>query len=129
MIDLLEFIKTSERKMRHTMPQIKDFEAFSKDLKENEIEQGSEKVDASGLRPTQKNFNQAKVDDMKETGDWKKKPIIISSDDFIIDGHHRWLAAKQLKEKIEVCRVDLEATEVLDFVKGKAYVETKGVKE
>lgn len=121
---LLEFLK-----MRHTMPQIVDHDAFMADLKQDSITVTQSSRPAKELKPTQKNFNQEKVDDMKESGDWSKKPIVISSDDKIIDGHHRWLAAKQLKKDIDVCIIDLPVRGLLEFLKGKPYIEKKGVKE
>lgn len=125
----LEFLKVSDRKMRHSMPQLKDFKAFSADLEKEGHHYTKKARDPADLRPTQKNFNQEKVSNMKESGDWSNKPIITSEDDFIIDGHHRWLAAKQLKEKIATCELDMTAESVFKFVKNKPYVETKTLKE
>lgn len=60
---------------------------------------------------------------------WKSKPIIVSNDDYVIDGHHRWLAAAKLNEKIPARVVDKTAEELLDFVKDKSYIEKRTIKQ
>ena len=55
---------------------------------------------ASTLKATQSNFNVDKIVDkisnIKTLG--KAKPLIVSSDNYIIDGHHRWFSKKTLVE-------------------------------
>jgi ParB-like chromosome segregation protein Spo0J len=69
------------------------------------------------LLPTQTDFNQDKVDQIKS--DWNyivgnQKPIIASKEDgFVLDGHHRFFAAKQLGTGINVIFVDLPINKLL----------------
>ncbi|ASD50458.1 hypothetical protein FDI24_gp176 [Acidovorax phage ACP17] len=116
-------------KRRHAMPQIKDFDAFMKDLEANDIAVVTISVDPEELKPTQGNFNEAKVKAMLADKSWSKNPIVSSDDDFVLDGHHRWLAAANAKQFIKSRVVDLPIDELLDFVKGKPYVETKALHE
>ena len=47
----------------------------------------------SQLRPSQGNFNTHKIHEfMGKERDELRKPIIVSSDHYVIDGHHRWIA-------------------------------------
>jgi hypothetical protein len=52
------------------------------------------------LKPTLKNIKKNKIHKMKNHVNTSKliKPIIISNDNFIIDGHHRWYVRKNLIE-------------------------------
>ena len=52
------------------------------------------------LKPTLKNIKKNKIHKMKQNINTSKliKPIIISNDNFIIDGHHRWYVRKNLIE-------------------------------
>lgn len=114
---------------RHTMPQLTDFDGFKKDLEKSDIDLSLKSLDPKKLDPTQSNFNQDKVDRMKEDDGWTRKPIITSRDGYVIDGHHRWLAAKQLGKQLKAQVVDMDAEEIFDFCKDKAYVEKKGINE
>lgn len=116
-------------KRRHAMPQIKDFDAFMADLAENDHAVVTLTVDPNELIPTQGNFSDEKVDKMVKDGGWNSKPIISSDDDFVLDGHHRWLAAVAAGKVIKTRVVDMKIEELLDFVKDKPYVETRGINE
>jgi hypothetical protein len=115
-------------KRRVDIPQLTNFDAFHKDLVDSGHQLGHDYVEPNTLTPTQKHFNQEKVDKLKENG-WGDKGIIISNDDYVIDGHHRWLAAHQMGEKIKARRASLDCDELLDFCKGKPYVEKKTLSE
>ena len=55
------------------------------------------------LIPTQKEINEDKalkiMEKMLKQKFSKKNPIVISKDNYILDGHHRWAALKLLKKK------------------------------
>lgn len=115
---------------RCDMPQLTDFDAFSKDLSDCGHSMKSETRETKHLEPTQKHFNQEKVDKIVADGAHKTgKPIIVSQDDKITDGHHRWKAADQEGDKIATKKVSLKLDDLLDFVKGKPYVEKKNLDE
>ena len=87
-------------------------------------------VSIFAFRPTnsQGNFNEEKVEFLRKQKN-KGKPIITSNDDYVIDGHHRWLAAAQDHGEVDCRVVDMTAEELFAFLKGKDYVEFKTLKE
>lgn len=100
---------------RANMPQIDDIDGFVKYLNKFGID--SELVSLSNvdsISPTQTDFNQEKVDQIKSNWSRDSKPIIASKvDGFILDGHHRYYSAKQLGEGINVIFVDLPINKLL----------------
>lgn len=121
--------KAGLNKRRHAMPQIADYSAFKKDLDENDIAVVDMDIPAAELTPTQGNFSEEKVNTIRADKKAKHKPIITSSDDFVLDGHHRWLAAAQDDGEVACRVVDMPMDELLDFVEGKPYVENKKLNE
>lgn len=78
------------------------------------------KTSPKSLTPSQKDFNSKKVEAIKEN--LKKdssnfKPIWISKDGFIIDGHHRWKASIDILKEIPVIQVQLKRKAALDYFK------------
>lgn len=121
-------INKSLGRMRHGMPQLGKFDSFLADLNKNKIKSAVHEIVPKSLTPTQKNFNQEKVDKMKEGG-WGDKPIISSKDNYVVDGHHRWLAAHQAGKKIKSRVIDMNCEDLLDFLDGKKYVQKKKINE
>jgi ParB-like chromosome segregation protein Spo0J len=55
---------------------------------------------ARELKPSQKEISRERIDDLIENENILKKvlvPLVISSDNYVVDGHHRW-AAYRLKK-------------------------------
>lgn len=126
--DSVPGIKDGKGVRRVDMPQINDFDAFTKDLEAN----GTPMREPKGYKPTaltplQKHFNQDKVDLMKNQKE--HKPIIISSDNKIIDGHHRWMAAKQGGSEVHARMVGMRHADLMTFLKDKPYVGSKKLNE
>lgn len=99
---------------RDKMPQIAkdDYPKFFEYLKEKGATFTTQKVDPKSLKPIQGEFSDAGT--LKALNNNKlEKPIIASSDDYIIDGHHRWLAATNTKVDVNVIRVSLTGKELL----------------
>jgi hypothetical protein len=105
---------------RDEMPQVKsdDYDALIAHLQKKGIKMKKKSVKASILKATQKNFNSDKI--VKAIGNietlGKAKPIIISSDNYVIDGHHRWLAAKNVGTNIDVMQASAKVDELLKAV-------------
>lgn len=121
---LHEFVK-----MRHQMPQIKDIPTLRKDLASNGHKLvGPVKMHPEKLTPTQKNFNEDKI---KALQGKKKSAIVISGDDKIIDGHHRWAAAQADKDdSINCYKMNMSFEKAFDFLDPeKSYVENRGINE
>jgi hypothetical protein len=89
---------------RHLLPQIPseklgEFVAY---LERNGVEHEVCHKPVSGLRAIQKHVNREKVDSLKNDTAALKKPIVISKGGWILDGHHRWIALKELDSNAEI---------------------------
>lgn len=106
---------------RSEMPQVatKDYPEFIEYLKDNGAEFTKQTMPAKQLRATQGEFSDAGVEkQLQKMQDGKpKKPVIASEDNYIIDGHHRWLVAWNTKDSVEVFKVNMNADELLKLVK------------
>jgi hypothetical protein len=85
----------NEMYSRDEMPQIKKKDlkpAISKLLNAGlPVSKGT--ISPQKLHPSQKEIYKSKVDTIISKSDpYTIKPIIISSDNYIVDGHHRWIA-------------------------------------
>lgn len=114
---------------RKNMPQIDNMEKFIDDIKANGYKISSEKVEPKSLKPTQNEFNKEKVKGMIQSGKYKGKSIVVTSDNYILDGHHRWKAHMVQDEQQPVIRVNMKFDELFDFVHGKNYVKYKQIHE
>ena len=99
---------------RSKMPQVK-FSEFLKYMNVNDILWTHMKINPKHLKASQGNFIEKKIEELK-AGSKKFAPIFISSDLYVLDGHHRWLAQID-DEEIEVIKVDLVAKEALEACK------------
>lgn len=70
----------------------------------------------ASLHPTQGDFNQVKIRQlMKDKREHLKKPIIMSGDHYLLDGHHRWLALLNL-DSAETIPAIIVHTKILDLI-------------
>lgn len=118
-----------KKRFRCDMPQISNHSKMVSDLKEAGISSKKETVSASSLKPTQKDFNQEKVDSIRKEKSYNNKALIVTNDNKILDGHHRWKAAYEDESDIPVFRIDLSFDELYDFVENKDYVKYKELHE
>jgi len=106
---------------RVEMPQIhkNDYNEFIDYLKDNGAEFTKQTMPAKQLKATQGEFSDKGVEKqlMKYIKGEPKKPVIASNDNFIIDGHHRWLVAWNTGDTLEVFKVNIDADELLKLVK------------
>lgn len=103
---------------RRHMPQIdeKHYEDLFRYIYDNGGKIKKEIVDPADLMSTQSEFSDKGVEAAMTNGKMNK-PIIISSDGYVLDGHHRWLAAKNAKiHKITAFRISLPAKEGLSML-------------
>jgi|TARA_R110001632_G_scaffold40505_5_gene101576 uncharacterized protein (DUF1015 family) len=118
---------------RDKMPQVrsKDYDELIVHLKKNGVRVQKKSVKATKLKATQSDFNVDKIVDkisnIKTLG--KAKPLIVSSDNYIIDGHHRWLAAKNVGGSIDVMQSNVKVKELLKHVYSFSKTFTKGINE
>lgn len=110
---------------RSEMPQIKSTDM--KDFREwlshfQQVKTSEELVNVSSIKPTQGEINVEKVDGMLNAKTIEElstsKPVLITKDNFLIDGHHRWFALRvdnEKKNKILAVRADLPIKEFLNL--------------
>lgn len=105
---------------RVEMPQIAaaDVPEFITFLKKNHgIQTWKYELRLSVLKVTQKDLNLDKVANMANELDAEqlKKPIIVSKDNFVLDGHHRFVALLNMNPSgfIPAYHVDLEINKLL----------------
>ena len=102
------------------MPQIanKDYPEFIDYLQDNGAEFTKQTMPAKALKATQGEFSDKGV--LKQIQKYidgaPKKPVIASEDNYIIDGHHRWLVAWNTGDTVEVYKVNMEADELIKLV-------------
>lgn len=103
---------------RADMPQIKSAHrgAMVNFLKARGIEAEQGEVPADMLKPTQAEFSPEKV--TRALGfDGTDRSILVSSDGYVLDGHHQWLAKREAGENVKVIRLDAPIAELLPTVK------------
>lgn len=92
---------------RAEMPQIKAEHrgAMTQFMKARGVTHQQETVAADALRPTQSEFSPSKVKKALgfEGGD---RSILVSSDGYVLDGHHQWMAKREKGEAIDIIRFD-----------------------
>lgn len=117
---------------RIQMPQLTDkgmYSLFLSDLSLNKIKHTSKLIKKKNLTPTQSEFNDEKVQSIKESinnGSYKAQPILVSEDNYIIDGHHRWKAHED-DHDIKVNQVGVSFKKLYNFLQNKPYVINKNV--
>lgn len=102
---------------RAQMPQVRAEHrgALVNFLQARGIDSLAEEVPANDLKPTQAEFSPAKVRKamVRAGGD---RSILVSSDGYVVDGHHQWLAKRAAGEPVKVIRLDAPIRQVLQQV-------------
>lgn len=83
----------------------------------------------SSLKATQRDFNMEKVAGMMTDPEISTKPIMISGDGYVVDGHHRWLAAIAARKKMTVIRIEAPIKEILKQIEAYPKVFNKNIHE
>lgn len=104
---------------RSEMPQVKVAKrpALFEHLSAMGITSKRETAAAKDLKPTQAEYSQSKTDSAKDIepgGD--RDVVMVSSDGYVLDGHHRWLAAAQQGKDVKVVRFSSPIKELMNAV-------------
>lgn len=130
----LEF-KNTKGISRFKMPQIEksnvpDFVSW---LRGKGIKTELELIRVSELKPTQSKYNPDKVETMKKevSIDVLTSDVIVSNDNYILDGHHRYQALVELSKnhQMKTIKVDLIIDELLSMANKYPKSFTKGINE
>lgn len=102
---------------REQMPQI-NLDQFKQVLKKHNVKFESFVEDVSIFKPTQYDYDLYKAKNI--TMGWRKNPatikdtfIFVSSDGFVLDGHHRYYAALNSNTPIKVYQAHLTINKLL----------------
>lgn len=107
---------------RRNMPQIEDSDQkeFFSYMKKNGGGVSKEKIKATLIKPIQKEIRADIVKQLVKKDSKKlQKPLIVSKDNFLLDGHHRWLALLNIDKDIEVqvVKIGLPMKKLLDLAR------------
>lgn len=107
---------------RRDMPQIETryLPELFKWIKSTGVKIHSEKVVIGKLNPSQKTVNHRAIKKlMIEKPKKLHKPLIISKDNYLLDGHHRAFAILNLnkEERVDALRIDLNALDALELLR------------
>jgi len=109
---------------RADMPQVAEphYPELMDYLEDHGVTRQTGKIDARKLKAVQHEFSDEGVEKMMskkggDNGTTREKPLLVSQDNYIIDGHHRWLAAYNLGETIPIIRFSTSVKELLKLVR------------
>ena len=96
---------------REAMPQIdgKDIEDFMSYLSDIGVSYEEVEVPVSQLIPSQNELDTEKADKIWNEGNAGTNPIMISADNYVLDGHHRWLALQRNSPDSEMNCIQIQA--------------------
>lgn len=136
---LVEFFDSNEipnkeqslGKRRVSLPQIHTDDFISDLDASKSIPYHYDSTDPKSLIPTQSQFNDGKVKSiiMGVRSGNDQKPIIVSNDNYIVDGHHRWAAHSNIGIPVPVIRVGATISDILQYLKDKPYVKNHTINE
>lgn len=103
---------------RAEMPQIKAEHrgAMVNFMKGKDVSSEIKEVAADSLKPTQAEFSPAKVKKAMGFTDTDRS-ILVSSDGYVLDGHHQWLSKRQKGEAIKVIELNAPISELITLAK------------
>lgn len=115
---------------RHELPQLKT-DDFLNDLTKNNINYQIVSVNPKDLIPTQNEYNSDKLKSLVLSlrSGAENKPIMVSKDNYILDGHHRWAACSHINCEQPIYYIDKGIHDIMDFVKDKEYAKYKSINE
>ena len=136
----IKILKQGLQLPRSELPQIKstDMDDFKGWLEQVNVEWDETNETVGELEPIQAEINLEKVNWMMQNKSEEElgsgKPVIISSDGYLIDGHHRWFSLREMNPEAEmsVVLIDKPVQELLDLMGSYpkvSYKEPDEVKE
>jgi hypothetical protein len=119
---------------RKDMPQVdkKHHQDFFSFLKGKGVSVKKTTIDPNKLKPSQSQFYTSKIEGMVDSiqkGTHNLKPIIVSKDNYVIDGHHTWIAYMNLDREMSVAQVNAPAKKLFDLMHEYPKSYTKKIHE
>jgi len=102
---------------RADLPQVTDLDAMIEKFDLSGIPYHRDYLPASEFVGSQNNFEPGKIDDLqsKETS---SKPLFVSQDKQVLDGHHRWATALSAGDWVDVVVLELPFAQALQVLQG-----------
>ena len=100
---------------RNLIPQVINDNNFLNELISFGINYEKEITNSLLLKSSQGEFDWNKIKELM--GKRNENPIYISNDNYVIDGHHRWISAFLEKRDINVVRINLPVLEILRIIR------------
>jgi hypothetical protein len=115
---------------RHNMPQVDShhLEDMLQWIGDKGISVSRGSIDPKQLIPMQ-DINPKSVSSIvrRKPKEALEKPILISGDNHLLDGHHRWKASIELNRKVKFIRIHLPAMKALNALKKYPKTEFRGM--
>ena len=103
--------------LRRDMPQVKStlVPTFLRELEAegHSVWSQMEPADPSCLRPSQGEMVEETIISLMGKQEQLAKPVLVSLDGFVLDGHHRWAANHRLGQAQDIIILGLNAEEAL----------------
>jgi hypothetical protein len=117
---------------RINMPQIEDDQQinFFKYLDRHGVKFRKKNVKVDTIKPAQKDLRVDVASQLLMSNSPKlKKPLLVSSDMYLMDGHHRWLALMfgNPSQKLNVIIIGMTGKQLLDVMRKFDAVQFKGI--
>lgn len=118
---------------RNQMPQVEDKyqRKFFQYLHDFGIKFSKKTFRVGEIKPSQKEIRiDVSMELLKTQSNKLKKPILVSSDGYVIDGHHRWFAffLENPMQKIKFIKISIPAKKIIPIINKFDFVSSKDIK-
>jgi ppGpp synthetase/RelA/SpoT-type nucleotidyltranferase len=109
---------------RNQMPQIRSkfLPILFEQLDNDRIRYKDIRVDANTLKPSQNEINIDTASKFSKDAPYMKRAL-VSSDNYIIDGHHRWYFCLMNDLPIDITKIDLPIEDALNYIRQLDFIE------
>ena len=84
------------------------------------------------IKPTQSEYNTEKVQSKMDEGlENIKKPLVVSGEGYLLDGHHTYKAIMNIyqNERVDVIRIDTPIKQLIEYAKKYEHSYTKDIND
>lgn len=113
------FTSNNIKILRKNMPQVRSayFNKFLSWIDKENIKKRKYKISARKLKATQKDLVPEFVKSVIEKGNKDKRPVLVTKDFYVLDGHHRVLAYQIQNKNILILQIDITIKDALEKLK------------
>ena len=87
-------------------------------------------VNPNDYKPTQSYIDLERITEIEEAPVYKNdKPILVSNDYYVLDGHHRWYYKRKIKDAIPAVIIDLPIKDLIERARAFSAVEFDAYKK